>query len=205
MGKAYASGAGKVVLNLYSGTDNKRHELDQFATLPLSTTISSGFLLCAGGPVWGLDWCPYPDRLGNGKQYVAVSTIPSYLEPTTGGRCDASVQGSIQIWSVPFTDDNTPPSSTQSARCEVVLCLDGGPVSDVKWMPIGAWDELGDDGSRPKLGILAAVQLDGSTSFYSVPHPNALRPAKGDGPTYGKSRIYFADHSSCATTAQARD
>lgn len=35
--------------------------------------------------------------------------------------------------------------------------------------------QIGADGPGvPKLGILAAVQLDGSVSLYSVPHPRAV-------------------------------
>lgn len=47
---------------------------------------------------------------------------------------------------------------------------------DLKWMPIGAQDRVDDtEGTLPKLGILAAVQLDGSVSFYSIPNPAVLR------------------------------
>lgn len=46
----------------------------------------------------------------------------------------------------------------------------------------------------PKLGILAAAQLDGSISFYPVPHPKILRRMRGDlvstdtTPLFGKCR-----------------
>ena len=47
-----------------------------------------------------------------------------------------------------------------------------------------------DRGRLPKLGILAAVQLDGSISFYSVPHPRILRRALGE-TAGGESRPLF--------------
>lgn len=48
---------------------------------------------------------------------------------------------------------------------------------------MGAWDEL--DGASPKLGIIAAAQLDGTVSFYSVPEPQSLREEiKAEGPIY---------------------
>lgn len=131
----------------------------------------------AGAPVWGLDWCPYPERLTAERGWnlhVAVSTVAT--DPAIGGRCPPDTPGAIQIWSVPSAGD-------QSPTCEIVLCVDGGPATEVKWMPMGAWDEL--DGPNPKLGILAAVQLDGTVSFYSVPEPVSLRKkVKSTGPIY---------------------
>ena len=47
----------------------------------------------------------------------------------------------------------------------------------------------------PKIGILAAVQLDGSVSFYPVTHPKLIRRLLKDlvglpseGPVYGRKR-----------------
>jgi transcription factor C subunit 6 len=51
-----------------------------------------------------------------------------------------------------------------------------------------------DQSSLPKLGILAAVQLDGSVSLYAVPHPRVIRRILGewaeesDKPLFGESR-----------------
>ncbi len=40
----------------------------------------------------------------------------------------------------------TPPSEDESdpggMRCEMVLCVDGGAAMEIKWMPLGAWDEV---------------------------------------------------------------
>ena len=27
-------------------------------------------------------------------------------------------------------------------NCELVLCVGGGPALDLKWMPMGAWDDV---------------------------------------------------------------
>jgi transcription factor C subunit 6 len=118
--------------------------------------------------VWGLDWCPFPDAASSShyEQFVAISTIPG-MTPVTGARCDRRTRAAIQVWAVP-------PAGL--ARCELVLCVEGGPVSDLKWMPMGAWDASSERG-LPKLGILAAVHLDGSTALYAVPQPAALRVA----------------------------
>ena len=32
-------------------------------------------------------------------------------------------------------------------KCELVLCLDSGPATDVKWMPLGAWDDVSPNAS----------------------------------------------------------
>jgi len=56
-----------------------------------------------------------------------------------------------------------------------------------------------DDGvdGIPKLGIVAACQLDGSVSFYAVPHPKDIRQKIGapKGETiYCKSSVAFEWH-----------
>ncbi|KLT42280.1 hypothetical protein CC85DRAFT_285684 [Cutaneotrichosporon oleaginosum] len=168
-----------VVLNVGAHNALKRVELPLFASTPIRNVSesSTGFVFNAGGPVWGLDWCPYPERLAAERGwplYLAVSTLPQ--DAAIGSRCAPETPGAIQIWSVPAAGDSTP-------TCEVVLCFEGGPATEVKWMPLGAWDEP--DTASPKLGIVAAVQLDGNVGFYSVPEPQALRAEVGaEGPIY---------------------
>jgi transcription factor C subunit 6 len=132
-----------------------------------------------------------------------VSTIPATQDPTTGSRCDPAVLGAVQIWSVPYVDDeNLPSAAPAGARCELVLCFPGGPVMDIKWMPMGAWD---DAGAMPKLGIAAVVQLDGSTVLYAVPHPAPLRAVTAtQGPIYLKARAVakFAVDDTASTAIQ---
>ncbi|EIW71800.1 hypothetical protein TREMEDRAFT_27087 [Tremella mesenterica DSM 1558] len=163
--------------------------------------VSQGFIFSAGGPIWGLDWCPYPERLSatlDFTQYLAVSTLPRHdSNPTVGQKCSPDSPGCIQIWSMIAPDDV--PSLQHSSedhemeddsrtfgkekgemRCELVLCVDGGSAMDLRWMPLGVWDEYEPSNTSdkiPKLGIIAALQLDGSVSFYPVPQPHALRRA----------------------------
>lgn len=91
-----------------------------------------------------------------------------------------------------LTDSSGRVTEPNRMTCELVLCVEGGPALDVKWMPMGAWDAVSHDvllrgiyqlmvfqqeGDRtriPKLGILAACQLDGTVSLYAVPHPRYL-------------------------------
>ncbi|WWD19510.1 hypothetical protein CI109_103971 [Kwoniella shandongensis] len=165
-----------------------------------------GYTFFAGGPIWGLDWCPYPTAksadFGN-AQYLAVSTLPHIeTRPAMYEKWPRSSHGSIQIWSLTPSENvqgddamNASESGPTGAsaggmRCEMVLCVQGGPVMEIKWMPLGAWDDydlstLGQQGTPvPKLGIIAAVQLDGSMSFYPVPHPRFVRPEAQDTPIY---------------------
>jgi len=57
-----------------------------------------------------------------------------------GERWPRDTPGGIQVWSM------TPPSEDESdpggMRCEMVLCVDGGAAMEIKWMPLGAWDEV---------------------------------------------------------------
>lgn len=139
-----------------------------------------GCMFSAGGPIWSLDWCPLPAHHGH-TQYLAVSTLPDLAYPVPMGRkVPRETPGSVQIWS---TTPATADSGGMTMRCEMVLCTQGGPMWACKWMPIGAWDSLEDpsDPRRlPKLGILAAIQLDGTVSFYSVPHPAFVKRSRGE-------------------------
>ncbi|ORX40716.1 hypothetical protein BD324DRAFT_647634 [Kockovaella imperatae] len=184
-----------VPLQCGQGSEAMRVNLGIFDNLPLNDlgSVHQGFLLSTGGPVWGVDWCPQGlDR--SSTEYLAVSSLPHIeTQPSIGEKWPEDTPGSIQIWSMSLSSD----SSSSSARCDIVLCIQGGNAMDVKWMPLGAWDEASrrssstKDGSLPKLGILAAVQLDGSISLYSVPTPASLRQAMNvpnDGkPLYLKS------------------
>ena len=96
--------------------------------------MRDGFVFSVGGPIWGLDWAPLSPNFGDHRQCLAVSTLPGLsYDPYIGMRVASDTPGSIQIWSMDKDD----------TRCEMVLCVDGGPVMEVKWMPLGAWDDVG--------------------------------------------------------------
>ena len=59
--------------------------------------------------------------------------------PAMGERWPRETPGGIQIWSVVPGEADL----KGEMRCEMVLCVDGGAAWDVKWMPLGAWDEVG--------------------------------------------------------------
>ncbi|WVO21103.1 uncharacterized protein IAS62_002407 [Cryptococcus decagattii] len=173
-------------------------KLSIFDSKPLSETNPivprAGFTFFAGGPIWGLDWCPIPrskSKEFENTQYLAVSTLPHLSDqPKMFDKCPPETKGSIQIWSL------LPPKQPESTEeeqdlamggensggmaCELVLCIQGGNAMQIRWMPLGVWDEvdvgkMGEEEMEiPKLGIIAAVQLDGNVSFYPVPHPKFL-------------------------------
>ena len=39
-------------------------------------------------------------------------------------------------------DQDRPPSDPAEIRCEMVLCLEGGPAQDIKWCPLPAHDQV---------------------------------------------------------------
>ncbi|WVW86023.1 hypothetical protein I302_108061 [Kwoniella bestiolae CBS 10118] len=173
-----------------------------FESKPLSQTNpvvpQEGHTFFAGGPIWGMDWCPYPDSKSGDfgyEQYLAVSTLPHLdTRPHIAEKWPQSSNGSIQIWALsPSSSDIPMNGSTYNSQmtCEMVLCVNGGPAMQLKWMPLGVWDEynissMGQQGTKiPKIGVLAAIQLDGSISFYAVPHPRFI-PRDQDHPVYVK-------------------
>ncbi|WRT70352.1 uncharacterized protein IL334_007350 [Kwoniella shivajii] len=172
------------------------HTFSIFDSKPLSETNGilprKGHTFFAGGPIWGMDWCPYPDSKSADfgyEQYLAISTLP-HLEtrPHMSEKWPRSSKGAIQVWAispppsgeVPVDEPMDGDARTGNMTCLMVLCLSGGPAMEIKWMPLGVWDNydsglISHPGSKiPKLGVLAAIQLDGSVSFYAVPHPRFL-------------------------------
>jgi transcription factor C subunit 6 len=92
------------------------------------------YVFSTGGPVWGTDWCPVPSS--SDTQYLAVSTLRDIQDqPTIGTRRSSAELGSIQIWSFDS-------ARAIAARCEIVLCIKGSGVLDLKWMPLGARDQV---------------------------------------------------------------
>lgn len=67
-------------------------------------------------------------------------------------KCPPETKGSIQIWSL------LPPKQPESTEeeqdlamggensggmaCELVLCIQGGNAMQIRWMPLGVWDEV---------------------------------------------------------------
>ncbi|WVQ84912.1 hypothetical protein IAT38_007075 [Cryptococcus sp. DSM 104549] len=185
------------------------HRLKIFYSQPISETNANvprpGYTFYAGGPIWGLDWCPMPQDKSealNGVQYLAVSTIPHIdVRPAMFDRCPADTKAAIQIWSMVSPDrpamevgDDDATRQKRGMKCEMVLCVQGGSALQLKWMPLGAWDDYDLSSSHdatkpiPKLGMIAAVQLDGSVSIHAVPHPRFVDTGNGDGegPIYVK-------------------
>lgn len=85
------------------------------------------------------------------KQYLAVSTLDPATQPNRTGGLLPDLKGSIQIWSIePGTGNNDTglpdslfePGYDVEMRCALVICFEGGPVIDFKWMPLGCCDPV---------------------------------------------------------------
>jgi len=61
-----------------------------------------------------------------------------------GEKWPADSLGSIQIWGAipPTLDAQDKVVDAGNMSCDLILCLSGGPVVDLKWMPMGAWDDV---------------------------------------------------------------
>ncbi|KAF5378366.1 hypothetical protein D9615_008741 [Tricholomella constricta] len=137
----------------------------------------------AGAPVWGIDWCPVhsDDREAHSfKQYLAVAPFPtSSHSPEIGVRVARPSHACIQIWSFGPTQ---PPLEEESDRgemkCEMVLCLEGGPAHELKWCPLPAHDDFSSPTRPRKLGLLSGAFEDGSWSIYAVPDPADVKSAE---------------------------
>ncbi|KAG6882978.1 hypothetical protein C0993_008426 [Termitomyces sp. T159_Od127] len=126
----------------------------------------------AGAPVWGLDWCPthIDDRPAfHFKQYLAVAPFPS-----------ASHSPDIGAKVVQRGRKHKEPDLGEM-KCEMVLCVEGGPAHELKWCPLPSHDDVGFSSNRRprKLGLLSGIFEDGSWSIYVVPYPTDVTPEHG--------------------------
>ncbi|KAJ3681169.1 hypothetical protein LUZ60_015658 [Juncus effusus] len=90
---------------------NYQFELPQFSSASVpqveqlageSKNPSSDYVLCAGGNVWALDWCPKPDNKPDPSitcEYLAVSAHPPGSNYHKMG-APLSGRGAIQIWCI---------------------------------------------------------------------------------------------------------
>ncbi|KAA1469302.1 hypothetical protein DENSPDRAFT_816148 [Dentipellis sp. KUC8613] len=173
-------------------------QMNTFDALPISQFIpeSGSHVFNAGGPIWGLDWCPiHPaDRPHcSYKQYLAVAPFPSKTHsPEVGIKATGPSPACIQIWSLgpsaPEGNIDAPETETEdrgAMRCEMVLCIDSGPAYELKWCPLPSNDPLSEAApgaaAKPrKLGLLAGIFEDGSMSIHAVPYPADLHAAGND-------------------------
>ena len=145
--------------------------LDSFAF----EELDNGVLCFCGGPVLACDWCPLPTDWGgdpDGAQYLALTCLPvvdHHLTPVE----PSALPAAVQIWS--FSAD------CRTAQLEFAVCVDGGPVWDLTWCPIGDKTAPPDD----RLGCLALACGDGRVRVYTVPAPGSLGASGADsGPAF---------------------
>ncbi|KAJ9093228.1 hypothetical protein QFC19_008434 [Naganishia cerealis] len=154
----------------------------------------------AGQFVSGMDWCPMSeeDSAKRGfRQYLAVSTmtpapVDDLSHPTNKPR------GCIQIWSLtPRSPEEREMAKAQmpvealedyqeaydaDMVCEMVVCIEGSEVRELKWLPFSCCDEAsevsGETASVPKIGIISALLCSGELAFYAIPDPEVIRTTK---------------------------
>lgn len=91
------------------------------------------------------------------KQYLAVAPFPSSSHsPEIGVKAPRPSKACVQIWSLsPSQNDDGMDVEDEEyddngeMKCEMVLCLDGGPAYELKWCPlpshdlVSPWDVIG--------------------------------------------------------------
>ena len=87
----------------------------------------------------------------NFELYLAVSTLDPATQPNRTGASLPDAKGSLQIWTVSpgnglnetgVSAEFYDPADDAEMRCSMVLCFEGGPIIDFKWMPIGCCDRV---------------------------------------------------------------
>ncbi|KAF9014294.1 hypothetical protein BDQ17DRAFT_1386722 [Cyathus striatus] len=180
-----------------------RLEINIFDTFHMSQYIpeSNAHILSAGAPVWGIDWCPLhvSDRPARKyKQYLAIAPFTSSSHsPEIGVKVHRPSYACVQIWSLgPSKSMPNPKKEKQKQkeedeedkgvmRCEMILCLQGGPAFELKWCPLPAHDEPedvtpeGHDPSQPVMsGPLIRIDLE-DTSCWTFDWANSEVTAIG--------------------------
>ncbi|KAF9053300.1 hypothetical protein BJ165DRAFT_1383711 [Panaeolus papilionaceus] len=176
------------------GSQEKK-ELSILDSLTL-VTGSNSYLFNAGGPVWGLDWCPIhvDERSARSyTQYLAVGPFPSHSHsPDIGRKVSRPSYACIQIWSLSSKEKPTrskkPTPKSGEINCEMVLAIDSGPAFELKWCPLPSHDKYDGKRETKKLGLLGGTFEDGSFAIYVVPDPATLksRSKSGSRPHYVK-------------------
>ncbi|XP_056283466.1 general transcription factor 3C polypeptide 2 isoform X2 [Pseudoliparis swirei] len=135
-------------------------------------------LLCAGGPVWAMEWCPTPDG-AEASQYVALACHRGMEDKHCVNKTHGGV-GLIQLWHLSTLKYNSRPDSQPALAYG--LAQDSGFVWTLKWCPAGGWELPSCDRKAPflpRLGLLAVATSNSVVTIYSLPHPDALNHSTG--------------------------
>ncbi|KAI0315239.1 hypothetical protein OF83DRAFT_1164870 [Amylostereum chailletii] len=160
-------------------------EMNVFESLKMSQFFddNKSHVFNAGGPIWGLDWCPIHihDRPGwLFSTFLPIDAADVAPFPTIAHSPDIGVKASssacIQIWSLGPSPVKDPAEDEGILRCEMVICIDNGPAFELKWCPLPSHDPLAgpSPGAPRKLGLLAGTFEDGTVSILAVPYPPDL-------------------------------
>ena len=94
----------------------------------------------------------YDDMTGrNFELYLAVATLDPATQPNRTGGLAPDLKGALQIWTVSpgsginetgLREEFFDAANDADMKCSLVLCIEGGPIIDFKWMPVGCCDEV---------------------------------------------------------------
>ncbi|XP_062576263.1 general transcription factor 3C polypeptide 2-like, partial [Saccostrea cucullata] len=138
--------------------------------------IAGTYNLFAGGPVWGLAWCPVPHNV-QCDQFLAVSCHRK-MDECHETKSLYSGKGAIQLWNIGELNSLYPKNSMSSNVPVLEFCLSHsfGVIYQLCWCPSNAWENKDEKPSLhlPRLGLLAGAFSDGNVHIYSIPQPDSL-------------------------------
>ncbi|KAK7614788.1 WD40-repeat-containing domain protein [Phyllosticta paracitricarpa] len=124
-----------------------------------------------------LEWAPWLD----GDQRLAIAALqrpkfPAFTQPHSAPAFVPlpSTSASIQIWGFASKVEPGKGNAMDMAippRKELVICMDWGPVRELKWCPLPRRNST--DAGEINLGLLAGIWGDGKVRVLDVKYPNS--------------------------------
>jgi hypothetical protein len=108
-----------------------------------------GYVINAGGSIWGLDFVPKPTLEGEQHvQYLAIAGYPGTNEEhhNVGEIQDpGTVPNCIQIWRMDLRLQDTPDNPTSKPTLDLCITHDLGIVRSLRWCPYGTYQQVCSD------------------------------------------------------------
>jgi len=84
-------------------------------------------------------------------QYLAVAPFPSTTySPAIGFKVLRPSKACIQIWTLRSIAELDEEQDVGEMKCEMVLCIEGGPAHELKWCPLPSHDIVSSRSKRSR-------------------------------------------------------
>jgi len=117
----------------------------------------------------------------NFKQYLAVAPFPSHNHhPEIGRRASRPSPACIQIWSLsPSSKGGNKADDPGEMKCELIICIDGGPAHDLKWCPLPSHDKVNTYYDISSVSILTFACSSAFSQRFTISITEAGNPRRG--------------------------